>query len=66
MSDKPGCLKETVFRGDEGYKLKYNAAQARLFLRLLHCFLQPIDAADFHCPNCVSPVIIVDTVMFIS
>ena len=35
IATKPSPLKETVFRGEERYKLKYNAAQARLFLRLL-------------------------------
>ena len=42
VSDKPGPLKETVFRGDEGYKLKYNAAQSRLFLRLLPFILSSL------------------------
>ena len=32
ISNKPGPLKDTVFYGDERYKLKYNAAKARLFL----------------------------------
>ena len=45
-SDKPPPLKETVFTKD-GYKLKYNASQARLFLRLLPFYLAPfIDADD--------------------
>lgn len=35
IADKPGPLRESVFAGDEKYKLKYKAAQARLFLRLL-------------------------------
>ena len=35
VSDKPGLLKDTVFNGDERYKLKKSAAEARLFLRLL-------------------------------
>lgn len=35
VADKPGPLKESVFQGDERYKLKFKAAQARLFLRLL-------------------------------
>ena len=35
VADKPGPLRETVFNGEESYKLKLNAAQARLFLRLL-------------------------------
>ena len=33
ICDKPGILKESVFFGDEKYKLKYKAAQARLLLR---------------------------------
>ena len=43
----PGLLKETVFGGKENYKLKYNAAQARLFLKLLpfllSSFVEPTD-----------------------
>ena len=47
LSDKPGPLKETVFKGDEGYKLKYNAAQVRLFLRLLPFILSSlVDEGD--------------------
>lgn len=46
VSDKPGPLKETVFRGDEGYKLKYNASQARLFLRLLPFILSSLVDKD--------------------
>ena len=45
-SDKPPPLKETVFTKD-GYKLKYNASQARLFMRLLPFYLAPyIDSED--------------------
>ena len=44
-SDKPPPLKETVFTKD-GYKLKYNASQARLFLRLLPFYLAPFLDAD--------------------
>lgn len=39
MADKPSPLKETVFNVSESYKLKYNAAQARIFLKLLSFFL---------------------------
>ena len=47
-SDKPPPLKETVFTKD-GYKLKYNASQARLFLRLLPFYLTPfVDADDVY------------------
>ena len=35
ISSKPGPLRQTVFTNKEGYKLKYSAAQAILFLRLL-------------------------------
>ena len=35
VANKPDPLRESVFQGDEKYKLKYNAAQARLFLRLI-------------------------------
>ena len=42
VSDKPGPLKDAVFNGDEKYKLKYNAAQARLFVRLLPFILCPL------------------------
>ena len=49
VGDKPGPLKETVFNGKESYKLKYNAAQARLFLRLLPFFISNhVDAEDEH------------------
>ena len=47
VSDKPGPLKESVFSGNECYKLKYNAAQARLFLRLLPFILcSLVDVSD--------------------
>jgi hypothetical protein len=73
VSDKPGPLRETVFRGDEGYKLKYNAAQARLFLRLLPFILSSLvdeDDAFYHLLTelisivqiVFSPVISVDTI----
>ena len=35
IGDKFGPLHESVFKGDERYKLKYNAAQSNLLLRLL-------------------------------
>ena len=35
IGDKFGPLHESVFTGDERYILKYNAAQSKLFLRLL-------------------------------
>ena len=35
VADKPGPMRESVFSGNEAYKLKYKAAQARLFLQLL-------------------------------
>ena len=46
VSDKPSPLRESVFQREEGYKLKYKAAQARLFLRLIPfilCSLIPVD-----------------------
>jgi len=47
ISDSPPPLKDTVFTKAEGYKLKYNVAQARLFLRLLPFYLMPfINAHD--------------------
>ena len=46
VADKPGSLRETVFHGDEPYKLKYKAAQARLFLRLLPFLLATILPRD--------------------
>jgi hypothetical protein len=39
--DKPGPLRESVFQG-ESYKLKYNASQTRLFLRILPFILGPL------------------------
>ena len=39
--DKPGPLRESVFQG-EAYKLKYNASQTRLFLRILPFILGPL------------------------
>ncbi len=48
-SDKPGSLRDAVFFGEERYKLKYNAAQTRLFLRILPYILSPmIDTSDEH------------------
>ncbi|XP_066930562.1 uncharacterized protein [Clytia hemisphaerica] len=47
VNTKPGPLKDTVFNGKENYKLKYNAAQARVFLRLLPFYLSGIiDPSD--------------------
>ena len=39
ISDKPCPLRESVFIGSDSNKLKYNAAQARLFLRLLPFYI---------------------------
>ncbi len=48
-SDKPGPLKYAVFFREERYKLKYNAAQPRLFLCALPYILSPmIDTSDEH------------------
>ena len=47
IDTKPGPIKDTVFNGKENYKLKYKAAQARTFLRLLPFFLSDsIDPLD--------------------
>ena len=46
VSDKPGPLKDTVFNGDERYKLKKKAAQARLFLRLLPFIIGPLVSTE--------------------
>ena len=46
VADKPDLLRETVFQGDERYKLKYNAAQARLFLRLIPFILCSLVSED--------------------
>ena len=46
ISDKPGPLRETVFGGVENYKLKYKAAQARLFLRLLPFYIAHLIDTD--------------------
>ena len=49
VSNKPGPLKESVFRGNEKYKLKNNAAQAMLFLRLLPFIMSSlVDDGDTH------------------
>ena len=42
VSDKPGPLRDSVFHGDQLYKLKYKASQTRLFLRLLPFMLSSI------------------------
>ena len=46
ISDKPSPLRESVFQGEEGYKLKYKAAQARLFLRLIPFILRSLIPVD--------------------
>lgn len=45
-SDKPSPLHASVFTSKEAYKLKYNAAQARLFLRMLPFFLNSLIELD--------------------
>ena len=74
VADKPGPLRESVFSGNEAYKLKYKAAQARLFLRLLPfilCTLRPNDDHDIYslitelieiCQIIFSPVISLPTI----
>ena len=50
VGDKPGPLKETVFNRKESYKLKYNAAQVRLFLRLLPFYISNhVDTTSIIC-----------------
>lgn len=44
VADKSGPLRESVFHGNDGYKLKYKAAQARLFLRFLPFILSNLCA----------------------
>lgn len=46
ISDKPGPLRDSVFSSSEKYKLKYKAAQSRLFLRLLPFFLTHFISVD--------------------
>ena len=46
VSDKPDALRESVFQAEERYKLKYNAAQARLFLRLIPFILCSLVSED--------------------
>ena len=73
VSNKPGPLRESVFQGEEVYKLKYKAAQARLFLRLLPFILcNLIPAGDDYyalitelnelCQIIFSPVIALPTI----
>ena len=50
IGDKLGPLHGSVFTGDERYKLKYNAAQSKLFLRLLRFLLfNFIDQSTAYC-----------------
>ena len=50
IGDKFGPLHESVFTGDERYKLKYNAAQSKLFLRLLRFLLSNfVDQSTAYC-----------------
>ena len=54
IADKPSPLRESVFQGEEKYKLKYKAAQAGLFLRLLPfilCIVIPGDDEDYLFPS---------------
>ena len=47
INDKPTSLHESVFNGNEKYKLKYNADQTRVFLRLVSFFvLEYLDVND--------------------
>lgn len=51
IADKLGPLRESVFHGEESYKLKYKAVQARLFLRLLPFILCTVipDDDEYYC-----------------
>ena len=50
IGDKFGPLHESVFTGDERYKLKYNAAQSKLFLRLVRFLLSNfVDQSTAYC-----------------
>ena len=64
LSDKPGPLKETVFRGNESYKLKYNAAQSRLFLRLLPFILSSLIDEDDHNNELLKELIAIVQIIF--
>ena len=64
LSDKPGPLKETVFRGNESYKLKYNAAQSRLFLRLLPFILSSLIDEDDHYYELLKELIAIVQIIF--
>ena len=49
IGDKFGPLHESVLTGDERYKLKHNAAQSKLFLRLLPFLLSNfVDQSTVH------------------
>eukprot|EP00111_Clytia_hemisphaerica_P003426 TCONS_00009790-protein len=49
VGSKPHKIKDTCFTGDEKYKLKFKADQARLFLRISSFVLEPlIDVDDEH------------------
>ena len=41
-ADKPIPFRDSVFNGDEKYKLKYNASQARVFLKLFPFIVGPL------------------------
>ena len=46
VADRPDPLRESVFQGDERYKLKYNATQTRLFLTLIPFILCSLVSED--------------------
>ncbi|XP_028415149.1 uncharacterized protein LOC114538196 [Dendronephthya gigantea] len=73
VSDRPGPLRESVFQGEDGYKLKFKASQTRLFLRLLPFILCSLIPAgdDYYtlvtelielCQIIFSPVITLPTI----
>lgn len=66
-NDRPGILRESVFQGRERYKLKYNAAQTRLFLHILPFVLGPlVDCSGEFYAFLVEIIQIVQVIVFLS
>ena len=77
VGDKFGPLSETVFYGNERYKLKYNAAQTRLFLRgIPFLLINKVDSGSEYymflieiikiCNIVLAPVISENTIVILS
>lgn len=64
VADKPGPLRESVFHGNEGYKLKYKAAQARLFLRILPFILSTLCPNNDDCYSLITELIEICQIVF--